>query len=382
MKKALLITFQIMILFIGATYANDSVTASLKDAVTGLPIESAYVEYDYEYTLSNADGLFDIPLKNKVSYIKISHISYGDTIISDLTSVNGPILLTQRPYQLSETVYIPKDNMIKNLRALRKKYLKYGDGDLKNWYYRQLTFRNDSCIEYIEALFTGKGTYAIPELKLQEGRYGQSKTGSQNLRLTFYDLFSFCCVEPVSALYSNFERVYDISIDKIIGADFEDEVVVYRLTPLKNQSLNILLYVKTNGNILMRYERVLRDWSQSSITIPNSKIANDAFKIIISYGETDLNIPTIRSISMRVDMDVLSNSGSACHFFTNALLIKTSLKSRNKRKNIKWDDDLLSVIYNQNYKSEFWDNNPIVKRTSQEDSILKHFKNNNYFILK
>ncbi|MCQ2337234.1 MAG: hypothetical protein MJ010_08680 [Paludibacteraceae bacterium] len=386
MYRHLLIVFA-LILLIGKSSANESVSASLLDAETGQPIEFAYIECGEANTLSNKEGEFELKTTPNTS-IKISHISYGDTIISNTLDVSERIFLNPKPYKLSEAVFLPKEIMVKRLKSLRKKYLKYGEGDWQNWYFRQLSYKNDSCYEYLEALFTGKGIYEIPDMKLIEGRFGRKDlTG---LKISWYNLFAFCCTPPIaqwiyfnspypSSLYANFDKVYDITIDKIIDADTDNEIIVYRLIPFKTSNVSIKLYVKTIGNVLLQYEKKTIG-AEQSLQIPNTKIQNDVMHTTISYGESADSTPYIRSISLHICLDAVSDNGQTNHFDGNAFLTKTSLQSKNRRKNIKWDTDLLSAIYKFKYDPDFWDSNPMVKRTAEENIILESFKRDNLFI--
>lgn len=63
-----------------------------------------------------------------------------------------------------------------------------------------------------------------------------------------------------------------------------------------------------------------------------------------------------------------------------SILFDCSYKfSRQTGRKIKDKDFLLESIDNATDSPEFWENNPIVKRTAKEENIIKTFENKNVF---
>ncbi len=367
------------------------ISSCICDAETGLPIEFAYVKCGDAFTLSNSEGNFELDCGEIRQDINISHVTYGDSVISSLSDT---IFLHPKQYSIEEAVIVPENIVVDQLKKIWSKYTKYKipKNYRRNWYYRQTTWMDNQCVEYLEALFDGNDGYRIPQLIISEGRYAQHKEYKGLPPFSAVNFYNMCVKSPVEkskcklidypiSLYKDFAAVYRCSISKILHWSNDNEIFVYELIPIKSKNVEyVRLYVCSTDNNILRYE--VRVHNGMYFNYHDLPFKEPITNIEISYSKDSENMPSISSIKfestfMIGDTDI--NYGiSKCR--VSSMLTKSSLKSVSKEKKLNKYNDLKTIILNEQYNPEFWDNNPMVKRTVEEDSVLNYFKSNDLFI--
>ena len=105
MKKSLVVLF--MLLSVAGFCQNQTVTGSVKDIVTLLPVElvSISVEGSNLGTVTNEEGLFRITLPTGATKLKFTHISYNSyELVIDPRKSEVEIHLEPKSFTLDEIV--------------------------------------------------------------------------------------------------------------------------------------------------------------------------------------------------------------------------------------------------------------------------------------
>ncbi len=388
-------TRQILTLFAIAnilTANGASVSSVVVDKSTGNAIPFAYVTNSKNYTFTNYDGVFELPADD--GQINISHISYNDVIVSP-SAIEDTIYLEESRYDLKESVVIPDAVIMKRLKAARDKYLaiKTNENVLKNWYYTQLTFANDTCTEFLEALFTGSDGYRIPELRVQDGRWAKIQQYDGRTPLSMTNAYAFCTISPFEkgmskkqnsrrnrlfSLYDNFEKLFDVTIDKIINDGSSNEAVRYKLTTKEKTGLDyICLTIRTKDLKLLEYNMSLSD--KLFVDYYNRQVIKNNVRVTISYN-TLAGQPEINYINTESEVAFMEDENyKRVGFRVRTFMSKTDYRPNGRGKKIDLNNNLLHILYWGDFKIKSWDNNPYIKRSEEESGIVEFFTKENLF---
>lgn len=372
---------------------KENYSGKIIDSETKQPIELVAVYTNSANTISNADGEYELKSERDVN-VTFSHISYyAQTIHSqDLPDI---IELKPKIFELSEIIIIPQEAIIKELKEVWNNYNKHLKGKKdkdfpkSTYYYRQLTFNNDTCVEYIESFFTAPASVRLNTLSLQEGRYARIKRDSI---FWFKNYYNYSRLSPVSLknaetktinslLCKDFEKYYNVSINKIISSDQSDEIRVYEFQPkgenmIKNSIfLSGLLYVRTEDQTIIQVEL---HTNSLGLTSSNVSIFNENHKIVISYRTASSAFPVVESVKVKSSIDAKIN-GQKYNMNIQSTLLSVEYAFNKKGNRLKYRDVLSHQVMTSEYNQEFWDQNPIVKRTKIEQQILNDFNREGYF---
>ena len=372
-------------------------TGRIVDDVTKQPVELVAIYTLSGNTITNTDGEYELKC-NENETISFSHISYHTQQIS-IQNLPAIIELKPKIFELAEVVVIPQAIIIKELKAVWNKYNTLLKGKKEKnfanhtFYYRQLTFNNDTCVEYIESFFTAPTTVSVRTMSLQEGRF--ARINKDNVfRMTNH--FYLSQITPFSTekaktkkfntfLCADFEKYYNVSIQRIISPDQPDEICVYEFTPIENKLLRNsvypsgLLYIRSTDKAIIRME------ANSNTLLLNTKKTMTAFdehfNAIISYTETAEDaFPIVESVQTKLTLMAKNNATNEIRSANiQSTLLTTDYTFDTKGNQLKQRDVLLREIDRSTYNQEFWDNNVVVKRTKIEQQVLDDFNREGYF---
>ena len=172
-------------------------TGKIVDAETKQPVELVTLHAPSGITITNTEGEYEIKC-NENETISFSHISYHS---QQIPVRNIPALIELKPkvFELAEVLVVPRDAIVKELKAVWNKYYKELKGKKekdyteKTFFYRQLTFNNDTCVEYIESFFTAPTTVAVTTMTLQEGRFA-------GIKKNFFLFWKFFLLFPITSV--------------------------------------------------------------------------------------------------------------------------------------------------------------------------------------
>lgn len=372
---------------------NEIYSGKIIDFDTKQPIDLVTVYTGSANTISNTDGEYE--LKSEITEnITFSHISYYTLKIKSLNS-KDVIELKPKVFELAEIVVIPQEIIIKELKVVWNNYNKLLKGKKEKdfpkstYYYRQLTFNNDTCIEYIESFFAATNSVLIKPFYLQEGRYARIKRDSV---YWFTNYYNYSRLSPVSLkkaetktinvlLCKDFENYYNVSINRIISPGQTDEIRVYEFQPkgvnmIKNSKfLSGLLFVKSEDHKIVQAELFT---NSLGVMFNNASVLDENHKLIISYQEVPSSYPIIASVKVSSSINLKKN-GKICNMNIQSTLVPTELTLNKKRERLRFQDVLYTKLVTSEYNQKFWDENPIVKRSKIEQQVLNDFNREGYF---
>jgi len=364
------------------------------DSETKQPIELVAVYTNSASTISNTDGEYE--LKSEIAgNITFTHISYYAQIINS-HGLPDVIELKPKVFELAEIVVIPREAIIKELKGVWNNYNKLLKGKKEKdfpeltYYYRQLTFNNDTAVEYIESFFESTTSVLLKSFSLQEGRYARIKSDSI---FWFTNYYNFSRLSPISLekaktktinvlLCKDFEKYYDVSLNRIISPDQSDEIRVYGFQPkganmIKNSIfLSGLLFVKTEDRTIVQAEM-----HSNSLDVAFSNdvsVLEEDHKFVFSYQAAPSSIPMITFVKHKSSVK-LKRNGQMYNMNIQSTLIPTELTFDKKRKRLKFEESLFLKVLKSEYNQEFWDENSVVKRTQIEQQVLNEFNREGYF---
>jgi len=371
-------------------------TGKIIDAETKIPIPLVTIQSTSIYTITNLDGEFEIQPKQPDEQILFTHISYHPQQLSG-TQLPGVIELKPKTFELAEVTITPRETLVKELKEVWNKYMaltkgkKDKDFPESTFYYRQLTSVDESYTEYIECFFTAPTTVSIQNMSLQEGRFAQIKK-SAIPHITNY--FYLSRIPPFSRekaqykgalntfLCEDFEDHYEIYLNRIISSKQEDEIKVYEFIPehsiLEKKAIFLTgkLFIRTKDHAIIRAEITPETMG---ITFGNkAKVLDEKHIFILTYRDGVTTYPIVESVHTTAKITISQkNEEKTMHI--NSILFANDYIFDKKGKKIKQKDFLLKEVINSKYNQEFWDNNPIVKRTRIEQQVLNDFNKEGYF---
>lgn len=371
-------------------------TGKIIDSETKEPIPLVTIQSSSVYTITNTEGGFDIQPKQADKSISFTHISYHRQQI-DFDKLSETIELKPKTFELAEVIITPRETIIKELKEVWNKYMaltkdkKDKDFPESTFYYRQLTSNNDFFIEYIECFFTAPTTVSVQKMSLQEGRFARIKKDSLPY---FTNYFYFSQIPPFSRkkaqkkkdlntfLCADFDEHYEIQIYQIISPGEEDEVKVYKFIPKhpvwEDNSFFFAgkLYIRTKDQAIIRAE--IKPVAMGLTFDRKTKVISEDHSFIISYREGITTYPIVESVQALSTIRVMrSQKENVMHI--QSILFANDYTFDKKGIKVKQKDHLLKEVINSKYNQEFWDNNPVVKRTKIEQQVLDDFNRLGYF---
>lgn len=389
-----------MIIFMGntplASQEQPVFTGKIIDAETKEPVPLVAIRSSTVYTITNTDGEYDIQTTKPDEQISFTHISYQPQLI-DYNQLPEVIELKPQIFELAEIIITPRETLIKELKEVWNKYMtltkdkKDKDFPESTFYYRQLTSVDDSYTEYIECFFTAPTTVSIQDMSLQEGRFAHiNKKEIPNITNYFY----LSRIPPFSRekaqykgslntfLCADFEEHFEIYLNKIISPQQNNEIKVYEFVPKhpfiekKAIFLSGKLFIRVKDNAIIRAE--ITPASMGITFNKKIKVTDEENTFILTYRDGVTSYPVIESVQATTKI-TLSRNNEEKVMHIKSILFANDYTFDQKGKKVKQKDHLLKEVINSKYNQEFWDNNPVVKRTKIEQQVLDDFNKEGYF---
>lgn len=370
-------------------------TGKIIDFETKKPIPLVTIQSPSVYTITNTDGEFEAIPQQTNEQITLSHISYHSLQI-DFKNMPEVIELQPKTFELAELIVTPRETLVKELKEVWNKYMaltkdkKDKDFPESTFYYRQLTANDGLYTEYIEAFFTSPTTVAVLSLSLQEGRFARIKKDSV---AHFTNYFYLSMIIPFSRkkdknkkviktfLYPDFDKHYEIYLNRVISPAQEDEVKVYEFVPHQHKEENALflsgkLFIRTKDRAIIRAE--IKPVSMGVTFDHKTKVISEEHTFILSYREGIVSYPIIESVQADSKIKAIRNQKETT-IHLSSILFANEFTFDKKGKKIKQKDHLLQEIAKSKYNQAFWDDNSVVKRTKIEQQVLDDFNREGYF---
>ena len=361
-----------------ATAQAFHIQGKLVDSDSQLPVDFAtiYVAHENKGTISNEEGVFSLEVNQLPCTLLIYHLSYQrDTIcVHDTNHVE--ISLIPSPIILEEVTV----NYIENLLARVHANMQDDSTQLySTTFYRQTT-RLDSKRQPTEIkemfYWTASDNKGMTSCVLDQGRYarttGSSFTNFSQYTKTLRFNADLLLVGQPATQHLSYTRGQSFDQGKVVEIKYGCE-----------QCKNIgSLYIDTQNNTLLRWRFDLFEntgfWALSS-SDSNAKI--DVQKYVF-----DINYRTINSItiveSLKVDLYFTKGEKRKMQQFHVSSIAWFYDYTTSPKLDITYQtvlEDDFAAIKNKKYDAPFWENNPVITRTSGEKAAIKLFEKDKIF---
>jgi len=402
MKK--IVVFFLLISCLTATSQSES-SIKLKGKVvnskTGdiVPYCSVLINDTFIGTSSNEEGEFIIEVEELPSTLVFSHVSFETIKVA--VSENEDLLIKINPLlNVLEEVYIETKSkpLTKDVYANRlaikacNKLL----GEIKNYkhgkaLYRQKSKNGSVYSELAEIIFdTRYSLNGIENWEIIEGRYALKKETINNKNFTLFTRI-IKSVQPdtydlIFPLNLTMESFYDIRLVKTIKSENGD-IALLRFSP-KDDNYSIFksdVYInKSNYDVLkivssidddrldlVKFKNINIDKKNYHIDYEITFKENESLGLVIDYLKINQEFDYFENGFFKSKVSTQSNFTFFEHYPDN---IKKRLGRQFNRKKSDWEK-LNTIGYNKN----FWEENPIIRRTPVEEEVINQFEKDNAF---
>ena len=359
----------------------DSITAIIKDASTGEPIQYANVYVSSRCgTISNFDGEFGLQCLPsdvvRVSFIGYHHVSYR---ASELPSViyMKPLFTT-----LNEVTIMGTDDIMFRLVTKMQKEAKKNRKAEAQYFFR-MTTQYPGTDELAEAFMSAKSCVQIRDITFHSGNRGQLREnvldgpsltglGRTNMHiflrlspvLVNYDIWDFTFV-PADIVLRRMRNLYDLSCVQTTDEDGTEiskiKVTANPAVAISRPMLDGTLYIDRKRCRLLRFDGemhglqiVLYDQAREQYMFSGVK-----YTMHLDY-RYDHGFTEIANMSGTLAKDSVT---------VRFLLFNLGDKDMGFKKSVRVRDNMVSAIDEVGFDSSLWTMNNIVKRTQAEERV-------------
>ena len=348
-------------------------------------------------TSSNEEGEFVLKVDSFPVQVMISHLNFKKRIIEVRSGGNiGKIELSPVMNTLDEITISEKKKGNEAVKLLHKAYEKVRYSNNREHYgkafYRQKTKEGNSDFYelyeiFFDAKFTGGG---IVDWAIQEGRYAlNEREGSNYLYNRNFTLFGriLTLFQPntddyVMPVHGSVESLYNVNIKKLLNVG-DREIAVIECTVvdgISTPAFNGNVYVDINTYDILKLEgKIVSDELKLIKLTQKGSWSNYVLEYEIAY-KPDLDSALLMDY-MRVSQSfdyMADNSSREVHVLTQSLLTfydyYQPIKSKRLGGRIQRSQSDADKLNQLGYNKDFWDQNPIVKRTPVENDVIQAFE--------
>ena len=361
-----------------------------------LPFASVYVGPTAS-TITNAEGAFTIKCETS-DVLRISYVGYK-TLNIQAAQLSRQVELQPMETMLQEVTVMPidlKKLIRKTTKEMRQQLRKYENRE-SNFFYRQITFSDTTCIELMEAFLNARSAVYLQDLSLLKGRFAGIQPDSLH-RYSFYtNFFTESCLPMLTRydshdnkdskpLTRNYKDFYHLDYD-ILG-DGDERLIAVHFIPkeeIKKPILDVKLYIDPKTYHLRKMEG-----TNNNVSIVNRdyyvlKVDTvKTLKTVVSLESSTFNL-TVNMTEERGFVEVQSVYIDEQHerygktHNTRSILFNIGDQLASKGSQIRPTGDLHQYIREQDYDLDFWNENEIVRRTPVEDAVVWLFESKQLF---
>ncbi|MES2731382.1 MAG: carboxypeptidase-like regulatory domain-containing protein [Bacteroidota bacterium] len=369
------------------------------DSLTNKPIPyvNISVQNSPRGTASNENGEFILPLVKEDDMLIFSHLSYRrDSLPTALVIKSRQIRLVAAIVSLpSVTVGNYAADLIKNAYHQIKKsnaVKYYGKA-----FYRQTTLVENEATEIQEIIWDAKSCNSqLDGTSINEARYAAKDAP---MRFSNFSLYT-----KIMSIYNDTEdsttsdrllnlnpgKYYHLELANIVK-DQDNEVAEIVFTSKPNPDMppkKGIIYIDINTSAVIKYKASIFDMGGGVI------VSKSSIKAKNPVWEVEMNFQPMRGaltkldyikISFSFDIDRKSKSdknvkvSSFSFFYDSNQQPLAAIKYTDIRMSKNPQEEDRDLIKKANYNPDFWLNNPVIKRTPLEESIIKSFEEKGSF---
>ncbi|MFD1873437.1 carboxypeptidase-like regulatory domain-containing protein [Hymenobacter bucti] len=375
-----------------AAYGQGLVSGKVLDKQTRQPVPYASVAVlgSAAGTTSNAEGEFVLTLKGLPAKLVVSQLSYGrDTVAVAAAGALGAIALAPAPVTLPavEMGSYTAELLRKAYRELQRSYptKRYGQA-----FYRQVTYLDGTPTEVQEMLWHAKaGNAGLEGTALAQARYAEQKKALLN-----YKNFSYFTKE-----FNIYSTQGDTARKGAILSPTTTEFYTLRLVGLTQSGGQNLAEVAFVGKPAFNPQHV-----QGALIIDTDTYQILRFKVGIDR-EMRSNNPTFKFKEGRMEYEIVFRPTATGAVLDHLTTTHTVAMGRLLKPDVQLKASALAYFYDWQatppagltyaapngkesdiaavkqaaYDPVFWRDNPVVKRTSLEEEIIRAFEQQKSF---
>lgn len=374
------------------------VAGRIVDAEDREPLRGVFIAQAASGILSNDDGEFLLSVSDSNAAIVVSHLGYHSETYP-IANVPQKIKL-RRQHNLIEAVAVyPIESIIE--KTWQRYYAIYWREHAQSrrakrlkrtaFFYQQSTRSNGQYSEFIEAFITAVNSYGITDLQLKQSRYGLCRDlkGAEPVRITNH--FATSQIRPFHHaippegvvnvfLQPNTSELYDAAVVQVISDDRGEKIFVIDFTPKPHaEGLEILagqLYIRQRDYAVLK---MTASFNQK-FNAKRGRFVTDSSTAEVNYIEGIEDYPVVGSVRCSVTGNAFDGDLRIPFEVSSTMLYVGQLDWINNRgRKLNRKNILLREAMSQRYDPEFWRNNPVIKRTPNEESIVKWLDENNVF---
>lgn len=370
----------IILIFLSQTIQAQIYQGNIVDAESQqcLPFATIYIDADHK-ALANANGEFSVETSS-TGNAKISCVGYQEAIVP-VSSLNTTIKLKPYTINLKEVTAYPIDVIINKITNKLLAETTLHKEQASNFFFRQSTFNDKVCNEFIESCFSAKSEISLRGLSLITGRYA-ALPSTENCRYSyctnFFSLSQLGILSrkvvknmPIPILTKDYKKYYHVDYTTL--QDKQHYIYLISFKAKKGIHRSILegnLYVDSESLDVLKFAGHL-----SHSTLSPSKHEKLPLHLSINTSYTSQRGFT------EVESEDINGSyhylGKQIHI--NMLVFNMGENRFKGKKHIKYNYNLKEIIAKQKYDPQFWKMNFGVKRTKLERQVIDLFENKNVF---
>ncbi len=386
------------------TVAQVVVSGKIVDDVSGEPVLFASIGIvdAYRGTSSNEEGEFILELDSLPQVLEFAHLNYQAQRVVVRSAGAMVIRLKPSVNTLDEVTVLGKKAPNQLVEIVKKAFYKVKAGSKTSRYgkafYRQKTRTEDEYYELYEIFFDTKyNNRGIYDWAIQEGRYalkGGDRT-SENQSYVFNRNFTLLnrvltTIQPETEAYimpvhQNVESLYELKVNRIYQSAGRTITVIDFLTKSSSTipGFNGQLFIDINSYEILKISASVRDNNLKLVKLSEEGTWDDyslryemAFKgapgeeLLLDYVDITQSFDYINSNQIRQRVETKA--------FLSYYEYYTPVKSKKLGGKIRGRSDA-ALLDRVGYNQDFWQDNPLIKRTPVEMEVIASFERENSF---
>ena len=376
-----------------------TLTGKVLDAATNEPVPFCNIlAYAAKQgTFTNEDGEFLLKVDSLPVNLMVSNIAYKPKTIQVLSPGELEFRLEPASTVLEEIVIkekkmdryavaLVKNALNKTMRSSTRPH--YGKA-----FYRQKSQNDSAFVELMEIFYDVKfNSNGILDWEVQEGRYAQHDDQLLNRNFTLLSRI-FPVIQPLTTdlylpIMKDAEEIFDIYLNDIIEVEGQ-KIGIVSFSPkdfVTRPSFSGDVYIDINTHDVLKIDGSFRDDKLPILRLTDKK---GRFKNLDIRYETAFKRDSMGNMLMdyvKFDQkfdyyidDVLRYPVHSQSFLTFYEYYKPLRKNKKLGGRLRYknnDRDILDLV---GYDARFWQDNPIVKRTPLEESVINSFEKDEAF---
>ncbi len=379
--------------FICPNYGQ-SVKGSVLDKSTGkqIPFVSIYSPSGTG-TLSNENGDFEIRVQSSPLQLIVSHLSYQSDTITFTAPTNNYIIHLKptahelAPITVSNAGYKLIQQAFDWVNANEKSII-YGKA-----FYRQLTKNGEQPTEIQEVMYNVKlSSNKIEGVRIDNARYAKLPNDTKKMYFTFGN-FSYLVLaqkalsqlKPTgkSLLFPvrpDVDDYYTVRVTDVLEQTNGEKIAELDCRIREeyiNPAFSGKVYINMTNYKLVKVQGTIPNSMGAEINDAKTLTENHVYTVDVDYT-SQTNTTVFRSIRVAVEFDQLIRAtGEKRRDKVSAFLLINELNNapvKGKYKAIDIHREDLKIIQRAKYDPEFWQTNPVVRRTPLEEATIKAFE--------